>query len=157
MPAIVSLRDVVREMDTPSSEIQAFINRATGELFSASEDEQSELEAAEEGDDFADAPEWQREELIRLREVLSSDDWLKLPSSFEFDEYGIMERFAGIIEDPILRGDLLDTIGGKGTFGRFKNMLQRRGMQDKYYAFRETELGEIAMQFLEANGIKCKP
>jgi hypothetical protein len=54
--AIVSLKDVVNEMDVSSEEHSAFINRHTGELLTLSTEE---LSAAEEDDDIDDYLEWQ--------------------------------------------------------------------------------------------------
>jgi hypothetical protein len=136
-------------MDTFSDQCRVFLHRHTAELLTATEDD---LAAAEDEDD-GDVPEWQQEILPKIREALCSDDWLSLPSKFDLDEYGIMEDFCGTVPDKTLRGDLLDTIGGRGTFGRFKSMIHRHNLQDRWYQFRDQALREIAVQWLRANGI----
>lgn len=78
---------------------------------------------------------------------------MELPSKFELNEYGIMERFCATVADETLAADLLDTIGGRGTFGRFKSMLHRHHLQDDWYRFRDEALREIARQWLEAHEI----
>lgn len=144
----VSLRKFVAEMDL-FGEGRAFLSRRTGEILAATDDDL----AAAEGEDDADVPEWQQEVLPKIREALTSDDWLALPSKFDLDEYGIMEDFCRTVADATLRGDLLDTIGGRGTFGRFKNMLHRHNLQDRWYQFRDDALREIAVQWLRAHEI----
>ena len=146
----VSLREFVSEMDV-FGEGRVFLNRRTGELLGVTEDD---LAAADEEDEEdAYVPEWQQEILPKIREVLASDDWLALPSKFELNEYGIMEDFCRTIPDDILRDDLLDTIGGRGTFGRFKNMVYRHHLQDRWDQFRADALREIAVQWLRAHDI----
>jgi hypothetical protein len=139
-------------MDTVSDTWRAYLNRQTGELFSASDEELSALEQEED----EELPDWQREAIEKLRQVQQSDDWLELPSRFEIDEYRIMERFCSSVEDDTLREDLLDAIHGSGAFGRFKNMIHRHGLRDDWYRYREQQMARIAAEWLEANGIAYK-
>jgi hypothetical protein len=148
MPLPVSLKEFVDEMETYSDDIQAYLNRRTGDFITVSSDDRAALD-----DDADDVPEWQRERLPAIRDVFSSDDWLELPSKFEIDEYDIMRRFCSTLSDEVLRGDLLDTIGGRGTFGRFKGMAARHGLLDDWYRFREQALKRFAVGWLEAQAI----
>jgi hypothetical protein len=56
MNTLVSITDVVDEMDVPSDEHSAFLNRHTGELVTLSREE---LSLAEEDDDIVDYPKRQ--------------------------------------------------------------------------------------------------
>jgi Uncharacterised protein family (UPF0158) len=157
MPLPVSLRDFVDQMAAVSDEVQVYLNRKTGEfLLTTSELRAAADEAEDEDEDEAFLPEWERELLPQVREAMNSEDWLKLPDKFEIDEYGIMRDFAGTQKDEVLAADLLDTIGGRGTFGRFKNMLARRGQLDAWFRYRDEALSRIAAEWLEANGIPYK-
>jgi hypothetical protein len=149
MPLPVSLHQFVNELDAPVDDCHVYLNRKTGEFLPIGPDD----EFAADAEDEEDVPEWQRESLPKIREAMTSDDWLELPDKFAIDEYRIMERFAGTLDDAIFRADLLDTIGGRGNFGRFKNMLHRRGRLDDWYRFREKAYRKIAIDWLEANGI----
>jgi hypothetical protein len=149
MSFAVSLRDFVNEMDTFDDEWRVFLNRRTGEFLTTSPEDR----AAVEGEDDADLSTEERELLPKVREAMSSDDWLLLPSKFELNEYRIMERFCGTIADATLSADLRDTIGGRGTFGRFKNMVHRHNLQEAWYRFRDEALREIAVEWLEAHTI----
>jgi hypothetical protein len=149
MSIVVSLREFVDEMDTMGDGWLVYLNRRTGEFLSTSEEGRA---AAEEEDDD-DLPDWLREELPRIREAMTSEDWLGLPSKFDLDEYRIMEHFCDSLEDPVLGDDLRDTIGGRGTFGRFKNMIHRHNIHKEWYRFRDEALREIAVRWLEAHEI----
>ncbi|MFH1079388.1 MAG: UPF0158 family protein, partial [Pseudomonadota bacterium] len=98
-------------------------------------------------------PAWQREMILKAREVISSDDYLPLPSKFDIHEYHIMEEFCWSIADDKIRGALLDKIKGQGAFRRFKDAVHMNEMEDEWYRFRQDELEKIAMDWLEANQI----
>jgi hypothetical protein len=94
-------------MDVPSDEYTAFLNRHSGELLTLSTEE---LSAAEEDDDIDDYPEWQQDMIIKAKEVISSDDYLLLPSKFDIHEYHIMEDFCYSVKDDKIRRELLDSL-----------------------------------------------
>ena len=70
MAAIVSLRDVIDEMEIMSDEATSYINRKTGELITLT-DEISAM--AEDPDDAEEVAEWQKEILPKAREVAVSE------------------------------------------------------------------------------------
>lgn len=150
MPVVVSLRDVVGEMEALSDQHTAYINRKTGELFTVSDEERS---LAEDEELPADVPDWQREILPKIREVLGSEDFIPLPSKFEIHEWSIMQDFCRSLQDPDQKARLLDAIHRKGAFRRFEDMIHRMGIADDWYRYRTEALEEIAIHFLEANDI----
>jgi len=153
MAAIVSLRDVIDEMEIMSDEATAYINRKTGELITVT-DEMASM--AEDPDEAEDAPEWQKDLLPKVREVTASEDFIELPSKFDVHEWSIMERFARSVADDEVRDDLQAALHGRGAFGRFKDTLHRRGIADAWYLFRDAALEEIAVEFLAAHGIEFR-
>jgi hypothetical protein len=76
MPLPVSLRDFVNEMETFGDGCQVYLHRRTAEFFGTTE----EMTSAAERDEDDDAPAWEAELLPKVREVMSSDDWLPLPA-----------------------------------------------------------------------------
>ena len=147
----VSLQSVVNEMDIPSDEMTAYVNKKTEELFTVSEEETRIIEAGNEDDEFI--PQWQKEILPKVREVLESDDFVALPDKFEIHEYSIMERFCLSLPDEALQNELLHAIRGSGAFRRFKAAIYRKEIQDDWYRFRNEALKRIATDFLESEGI----
>ena len=150
MAAIVSLRDVVEQMDQWSDEATAYINRKTGELITLTHEE---LALAEDPDEALDAPQWQKDLLPKAQEVLASGDFIPLPSKFDIHEWSIMERFAQSLTDTAASDELDAAIHGRGAFRRFKDAVHRLGITDEWYRFRESALEEIAIEFLEEHGI----
>lgn len=151
---VVSLRAVVDEMEMLSEpELHAFLNWKTGELYGGTTEQ---LSMAEEWDD-EDIIGWQLEVIQKLREVLGSADWMKLPRRDKHEDYRIMQRFcldrcAGRLQD-----ELLSAIEGQGAFGRFRETIERRGLKEDWYTFRRECLSEDAAGWLEANGIAYNP
>jgi len=147
----VSLKSVVNEMDVFGDQMTACINKKTGELFTVTEDEANIIEEGNEDDEFI--PEWQKETLPKVRDILESDDFVPLPDCFEIHEYSIMERFCRSLQDEGLQDELLQAIRGSGAFRYFKDVIHRTGIQDGLYGFRDEALKEIATAFLEMEGI----
>ena len=147
----VSLLSVVNEMDVLGEEWTAYINKKTGELVTVTEEEANIVDAGAEDDEFI--PDWQRETLPKVREVLESDDFVTLPDKFEIHEYSIMERFCVSLSDEGLQDELLYAIRGSGAFRRFKDAIYRKEIQDDWYRFRDESIKDIAIDFLESEGI----
>ncbi len=150
MAAIVSLHDVIEQMELVSDETTAYINRKTGELITLTDED---LALAEDPDEAAEAAEWQKDLLPKAQEVLASQDFIPLPGKFEIHEWSIMERFARSLTDTAASDELEAAVHGRGAFRRFKDAVQRLGIADEWYRFREAALEEIAIEFLEAHGI----
>lgn len=153
MAAIVSLRDVIDEIEIMSDEATSYINRKTGELITVT-DEMSSL--ADDPDEAADASEWQKEFMTKVREVAASADFIRLPSKFDVHEWSIMERFARSVADSEVRNEIEGGLHRSGAFGRFNDAIRRCGVTDAWYRYRDAALEEIAIDFLEAHGIEFR-
>jgi hypothetical protein len=150
MDVIVSLSDVIEQMDLTTDEATAYINRQTGELITVTDEE---LALAEDPDEAEAAPQWQKDLLPKAREVMASEDYIPLPSKFEIHEWSIMERFARSHTDAAVSDELDAALHGRGAFRRFKDAVHRLGIADEWYRFRDAALEEIVIEFLEAHGI----
>jgi len=150
MKVIVSIKDVVDEMDVLSEERSSFLNLNTGELVTLSTEE---LSAAEEDANIDEYPEWQQEMINKAKEVISADEYLPLPSKYDINEYNIMEEFCLSIMDDEIKELLLDNIRGRGAFRRFKDAINMIGIKEEWYRFRQGALEKIAINWLEANQI----
>jgi hypothetical protein len=150
MAVIVSLRDVIEQMDQWSDEATAYINRKTGELITLTHEE---LALAEDPEEAEDAPQWQKDLLPKAQEVLASEDFIPLPSKFEIHEWSIMEHFEQSLTATAASDELDAALHGRGAFRRFKDAVHRLGITEDWYRFRDAALEEIAIEFLEAHGI----
>ena len=152
MPVIVSLQDIVNAMDLPNREWESFLDPDSGEITTVTEDDLSALEDPEP--DLL--PDWQQELLPRIRKVVDSDSCLRLPTSFDVHEWSIMDRFCRTVRDEAVQGELLDSIHGGGAFRAFRRTVERRGLLDQWYAFRQSSFEQIARDWLESHRISYK-
>lgn len=150
MAVTVSLHEVVEEIGPLMDGFTAYLNRRTGELFTIGDEDEALLDDDADPDDL---PEWQREGLPKIREVLTSEDWLPLPTKFDIHEWEIMDQFARAVEDPVFRNDLMNAIRGAGAFRYFKDTVFRYGARDVWYEFRTAALERIAIDWLEEREI----
>ena len=146
----VKLSAIIEGMDFQSDEGRSYLNTATGEVVSNTDEE---LRAAEHDAPLEDFPEWQHDAMRIARDIVETDHYLPLPNRFEMHEYQIMERFCLSVKDADIRGDLCDIIRGRGAFRRFKDRVQVYGMAEEWYRYRDAALREIAVAWCEAHGI----
>ncbi len=146
----VSLQAVIDEMDTFGDDFHPYLNQLTGELVTINNEE---IQAVEEGADLDDNPEWEQDLIQKAAEVLSSTEYLPLPSKFEIHEYAIMERFCLALEDEAVGRELWRQMHGFGAFRRFKDTLSRHDLLDTWFAYRQAAYAEIAMAWLEEHHI----
>jgi len=152
MALVVSLRHVVDGLQMVSSDTRAYLNRITGELTNLNVAELDLMEMAEE-ENVEDGPDWQREYYRKMEEILSSDDYLVLPDSFEIHEYKIMQDFCYTIPDDNTSGLFLDMLHGSGAFRRFKDLIYRYGIENDWFAYKDQAYKQIAITWLEREGI----
>jgi hypothetical protein len=149
MPLPVSLREVLDAIEPMSDEWQGWINRTSSELASFSDEE--EMYATGE----LEPPPWfEPDQAERIRNVIEGEtDWIRLPGTFEFHEYAVMQAFCEQVDDEVLRSDLLDTIRGSGAFRRFRDMVAKRELEQAWFAWRTTALRDCVIDFLTDAGI----
>ena len=163
MAVVVSLRDLVDELQTLSDESHVYLNKVTGKVITITDDDfamarnADEFDEIEEGDEVADNlseySDLEIEFFQEVKDVLSlDDDYLKLPSRFEIDEYEIMERFCLSIPNEKISDVLLSKICGSGAFRRFKDTIYRYGIEEDWFRFNDEGYKEIAIAWLESHG-----
>lgn len=151
MPATVSLREIVDHLSFIVDEYITYLNKETGVVVTVSKEELAHAEQEEE--DVQELPDEEREALEEASAILSSNDYIALPSQFDIHEYAIIQDFCYSIADDELRGLLLDKIHGAGAFRRFKDAIHQFGIAEDWYGFRDRALKEIAIDWLETNHI----
>ena len=150
----VSLQDVVDAMEMSGDESASYLNVKTGEIMLVT-DELADLVEDEDLDE-QDLPDWQREALPKIREVLESDDFMALPGKVDIHEWAIMERFSTSQTNAVLRDELMDAIHGAGAFRRFGSAIRRLGIEDSWFAFRLSALEEIAKDWLTEHNVQFR-
>jgi len=109
----------------------------------------------EEGVADDDLPDWQREAMPKIREALESDRFLALPDRFEVNEWAIMERFSQE-QNPPARQTLLGAVHGSGAFRHFRGAVERLGLLQSWYRYREEAIEQIARDWLEEHKLAYK-
>ena len=138
MPIPVSLKAVADEIDGCPQNWALYISRTTGEIV-AIPDEDGDLDR----DDFA----------ADVEKVESSDDFVLLPSQRDMDEYRLMTRFCGTIDNARVRQRLEDAISDKGAFSRFKSMIMEIGVRDQWFDYKLKGFARETRWFLQAQKI----
>jgi hypothetical protein len=152
MAIVLSLRDIVDAIESQSNEGGAYLNPETGDIVQVSEEEIAlvEEEAADE-----DLPQWQREAMPKIREALESGRFVTLPDRFEVHEWAIMERFSQE-QNERARKVLISAIHSSGAFRHFRGAVERLGLLDAWYRYREEALQQIARDWLEEHKLAYK-
>jgi len=146
----VKLKNIMDKLDEIDGEVGAFLNTETGEIVMVEYKYMEIAEESDEGEDFSEYQDWERESIAQAIEVL--ENWHKykaLPNKFDIDEYRIMEDFSYSYPDKAISQRLCDAIEGRGAFRRFKNLIYRFGILDEWYEYREHALFEIAKEWCE--------
>ncbi len=146
---VISLRKVVEELEILPDEATLFLQPETGQLIALGDEEAGLVEDGRTDE----LPDWLADELPAIQEILAAEHWLPLPTRFDIHEWAIMDAFARSREDPGLGDELLAAIHGRGAFRVFKDVLDRRGVQQDWYRFREEAVAEIASAWLDERGI----
>lgn len=142
----VKLNDVIEALDEAAEECSHYLDRNTGEIVMMTNEE---MEAAEKDELISEYPDWQREAILKAREVFKSEDFIELPGRFDIDEYKLMEDFCLELKNRQVGEHLLRLIKGSGAFGRFKDGIYSLAVEKDWYRFRREELERIAIQWLE--------
>ena len=147
----VNLTDIIDGIECQSVENTSYLNRRSGEVVLISD---YEMRAAEQNDLIEDFPDWEQDQVRIAREINNgSVDYIPLPTKFDIDEYGMMERFCLSVENTKISDILYDLIKGSGAFRRFKDAIHKYGVADDWYRYRNDALKEIAIEWCRENNI----
>ena len=118
--------------DVQPFEHSAVVNRITGEVFNA-----SEMAGHNEIPDEAEG----------------NDDYIWIPHKKDLNlgKPLVMDFIRGRCPD--LYDEILDIFRRKGAYGRFKDLLERKGLLEEWYAFEEKETRERLLRWCEENGV----
>lgn len=94
------------------------------------------------------------EELAEAIENDFNDRYIRLPSRYEINEYGMMEDFIDDLPDGEQKYTLSMAINGRGAFRRFKDTVIRFGLDKQWYAFRDRQYANLARRWCEENDVE---
>lgn len=144
----IKLKTIAEELDAQFEDYRMYYNKSIGNVITVSREYLGIAEDSEEGEDFSEYDEEQRESILQALDVIMNDEnYVKLPDKDDINEYEIMEDFA---ED---NDDLSNTMRGRGAFKKFKDEIIEQDIEDDWYDFKEKALIEIARDWCKENGI----
>lgn len=128
----IPLNKIVDELEMQNNSLYSFLNKETGEIVTVFtevlEDEEYDYEYDQE-------------------------KYAKLPDCYDINEYIIMEKFCYTLENDDMMNELLDAIRGRGAFSRFRNRIQRMGVEEDWYQYRFQTYRRIAISWCENKSI----
>ena len=152
--AKVKLSSIVEGIEFQCDESQSYLNKKTGEVVLI---EDEEMRAVESNEDVSEHAGWYIEAIERAKHFLINEqDYIPLPSKYDFQEYRVVERF--ILSLPIeeQREELLSLIKGKGAFSRFREGLDRFLLRDKWHQYKDNALLEFARDWCKNNEVEVE-
>ncbi len=131
----VKLSEIIDAIEMTDQESEYFLDKETGELVWTN--------------DFAMTSE-EKEEAY---DALDEHGFYRLPTSFDINEYSIMEDFVYSLPES-KRERLARAISGKGTFRRFKDGIRRMGIEEQWYDYQGDAYKRMAIEWCEENEIE---
>ncbi|ANZ60640.1 hypothetical protein AYR62_13615 [Secundilactobacillus paracollinoides] len=130
----VKLDAVLEALTFASDDGSYYYNTKTGEIQYASSEFDGDLEYEE------------------LDE--NPDQYIELPGPFDIDDYSIMRDFINSLPAGDQQTDLANSIRGRGAFRSFRATLDRFGITDKWYTFKDDAYRQIAIDWCNDNHIE---
>ncbi|OGO93619.1 MAG: hypothetical protein A2Y17_00740 [Clostridiales bacterium GWF2_38_85] len=150
----INLKELVEQMDFMHDEWSYFVKKTTGKIISVQDRYLSSADDTEE-ELAIEILKWERDEIKVAEDILRNfGDYIPLPDKYLWDEYSIMEKFSENFPDGHISECLCISISGKGAFRRFKDTINRHGIAEKWYLFKETALTEFAKKWCKENELE---
>ena len=147
----IKLSTLIDEFDMRPDLSVSYLDKETGEILFISEQDRFSLEHED-----IEPPQWQKEHLENIKPLLEDFDperYIGLPSNFDFHEYSVMEKFIASLSDVKVRDPLWNAIKGSGAFRRFKDGINRYGIADQWYSYRNAAIKQFIIEWCETEDI----
>jgi len=161
-----AMEDVVRDA------FEYFLELETGEVIALSEDikkdvisrlcegDSDELEDHVEYieyDEVPDLPYWMEDEIELSLDILldESGRYIRIPERDSTEAHKAMTDFIETVNDPLLKGELLSALNGRGAFRRFKDVLIGYPKERKqWHGYNAKVMRKVITEWLHALGIE---
>ena len=131
----VKLSDIIDAIETMDRYSEYFLDKETGQIEWVSDMAMTSSEKE------------------KIYDRLDEHGFYRLPTSFDINDYDIMESFVGTLSGSV-RDRLSSAIQGRGAFRRFKDEIRRCGIDQEWYDYQETAYKRKAARWCEENGIE---
>lgn len=155
---VINLSDIISALEMTNDESCGYLDTETGQIKwqfdfdpSLSDISSEELEADEADEEELEANE-EAGETGKTGGTRLRKRYLLLPDRFEINEYHMIEAFA-YDHDDHSGGRLVRAISGRGAFRRFRETVERLGLLDEWYEFRDNCYRERAVSWCQGHNI----
>lgn len=152
---ITKLDDVINYIESYSDDSGYYIDTESGKIISIQNyywNLADDMNESGNDPDLSGYRGWEAEEINTALSILSDTDgrFIWLPGKTEIlDEYDIIQAFCKQEDDAESRLILLELIKGHGAFRRFRSAIERLGLLDEWYAFKDNAYRDAAVKLCE--------
>ena len=152
----VKIQKIVDELEMRFMDTTVYYNKITGEILNVQDDDFRIVEDDDFEKNIENYPEWQREHLKKVYNLLYNDidNYIALPNNFEIKDSDIMEEFIDTISNNNKKLQLENCMWQKGMYRKFKDKLIEVGLENEYYKFYDEKLKEIAIEWCKENNLE---
>lgn len=152
----VKLDKIVDELQMRFMDTTVYYNRITGEILNVNDADFRIVEDDDFEDDIETYPEWQKEHLKEVYNLMYKDidNYIVLPNNFDVRDSDIMEDFIETVKNENKRQQLEQCMWQKGMYRKFKDKLLQIGLEEQYCKFYDERLKEIAIEWCEENNLE---
>ena len=152
----VKIQKIVDELEMRLMDMMVYYNKITGETLNVQDDDFRIVEDDDFENNIEDYPEWQREHLKEVYDLLYNDvdNYITLPNNFEIKDSDIIEEFIETISNKNKKRQLKNCMWQKGMYRKFKDKLIDIGLENDYYKFYDEKLKEIAIEWCKENNLE---
>ena len=152
----VDIQKIVDELEMRFMDTTVYYNKITGEILNVQDDDLVIVEDDDFENNIKNYPEWQREHLKEVYDLLYNDidNYIALPNNFEIKDSDIMEEFIDTISNNNKKLQLENCMWQKGMYRKFKDKLIEIGLENEYYKFYDEKLKEIAIEWCKENNLE---
>ena len=152
----VEIQKIVDELQMRFMDTTVYYNKITGEILNVQDDDFRIVEEEDFENNIENYPEWQREHLKEVYDLLYNDidNYIALPNNFDIKDSDIMEEFIETISDSNKKYQLGNCMWQKGMYRKFKDKLIDIGLENEYYKFYDEKLKEIAIEWCKENNLE---
>lgn len=154
----VNVQNIVDELQMRFMDTTVYYNKITGEILNVQDDDFRIVEDDDFESNIQDYPEWQREHLKNVYDLIYNDieNYITLPSNFEIKDSDIMKEYIETVSNSTKQRQLENCMWQKGMYRKFKDKLIEIGLEEDYYKFYNERLKEIVIEWCQDNNLEYK-
>jgi hypothetical protein len=153
MKTKVKLNDIIEAFEATHPEFNYSLNTETGEIKQVSSNALLTAEDLGSNEKLDGYPSWEKETILKGKEIISSGKYLDIDGLESHDCYEIMEDFCLSYNEEKISIALLEAIKGKEPFIRFREEITRLGLEKKWQKYKKEAIKNIAKEWCKENDI----